>query len=95
MAIEVVQLVTSALGYAFDMFVTLLDKTGLTSFYFSMLAILLIVTFLLAGFLVPAAGSDMSVSAPRSSSWFRKSAHDRNPNTSQNRNNGNGKGAGG
>lgn len=95
MAIEAVQVVTLALGYVFDMFVTLLDKTGLTSFYFSMLAILLIITFLLAGFLVPAAGSDMSVSAPRSNSWFRKSKHDRNSNVGQNRNDGNGKGFGG
>lgn len=58
MGLQAVQLITTGVNYAFDLFTTMLDRTGLTSFYFAMLAILLIVSFLLGGFLVPVSGSD-------------------------------------
>lgn len=59
MAVEAVSVVARALAYSFEVFTTLLDKTGLTPFYLSMVGILLVVTYLLTPFLV-SAGSDKS-----------------------------------
>lgn len=61
MAIQAVQFVSRALSYSFEVFTTLLDKTGLTPFYLSMVAILLVVAYLLSPFLVPS-GSDQALS---------------------------------
>lgn len=58
MGLQAVQVVTSAVNYGLELFTSMLEYTGLSSFYFSMLAILLIVSFLLGGFLVPVPGSD-------------------------------------
>lgn len=57
MGLQAVQLISRALSYSFEVFTTLLDKTGLTPFYLSMVGILLVVTYLLTPFLV-SSGSD-------------------------------------
>lgn len=61
MGVQAVQLVSRALNYSFELFTTFLDKTGLTPFYLSMVAIMLVVAYLLSPFLVPA-GSDRALS---------------------------------
>lgn len=78
MALQAVQLITTGVNYAFELFTTMLDRTGLTNFYFAMLAILLIISFLLGGFLVPVVGSDMVDLQNRKKSgvWSRKSKYD-------------------
>lgn len=57
MNLEAVQFATRIYKYVIDLFVQLMDATGLMPFYLSMLAILLAVTYLLSPFLM-SAGSD-------------------------------------
>lgn len=83
MGIDAVHIITSAASYALELFTTMLEATGLTDFYFAMLAILLIVTFLLGGFLVsiPGSGSDLaSISGLKGPG--RKSKYDTRPGRS-------------
>lgn len=54
MAVEAVSVVARALAYSFEVFTTLLDKTGLTPFYLAMAGIALVVAYLLSPFLVSA-----------------------------------------
>lgn len=68
MGLQVVQLISRVFGYSFELFTTLLDKTGLMPFYLSMLSILIVVTYLLTPFLVPL-GSDKAK---------RSNSHDNN-----------------
>lgn len=57
MAQDVVHIVNQCFQYSFDIFITMLERTGLANYYLANLAILLIVTYLLGNFLVPV-GSD-------------------------------------
>lgn len=68
MAIDAVHVITSAVSYALELFTTMLEATGLSDFYFAMLAILLVVTFLLGGFLVSVPGSDTAKKSRNSNS---------------------------
>lgn len=68
MGIDAVHIIISAANYALELFTTMLEAAGLSDFYFAMLAILLIVTFLLGGFLVPLPGSDTAKKSRNSNS---------------------------
>lgn len=57
MGVQAVQMVSRIFQYAFELFTTILDATGLMSFYLSMLAILFVVVYLLSPFVVTV-GSD-------------------------------------
>lgn len=53
MAFDAVGFVTRAFSSALDVFVTLMEKTGLTPFYLSMLTVLAVIVYLLGPFLSP------------------------------------------
>lgn len=58
MAVDVVRFVSNAFTSAFDVFLSILDATGLTPFYMAMIAILAVVVYLLTPILVPFGSSD-------------------------------------
>lgn len=68
MAVDAVNIITSAVKYGFSLFEQMLEATGLTGFYLSMFGLLLIVSFLLGGFMVSVIGkgqSDLASSPPQ------------------------------
>lgn len=87
MAQDAVHIVNQSIQYAFEIFTTMLEKTGLTNYYLAMLAILLIVTYLLGNFLVPV-GSDSVTSQSTKKSGNRNTReksryNDRNSNSAK------------
>ena len=67
MALDAVGFVTRAFSTALDVFVTLMEKTGLTPFYLSMLTVLALIVYLLGPLLSP-----MSSDTARQSKSTRK-----------------------
>lgn len=68
MAVDAVNIITSAVKYGFSLFEQMLEATGLTGFYLSMFGLLLIVSFLLGGFMVSIIGkgqSDLASTPPQ------------------------------
>lgn len=78
MGVKAVQLVSTALQYAFEMFTSILDATEMKAFYISMLFVAFVVAYLLSPFMVTV-GSD-SVSK-RSTDWSKKTGFEGSRNT--------------
>lgn len=74
MAVDAVNVITSAVKYGLSLFEQMLEATGLTGFYLSMLGILLIVSFLLGGFMVSVIGKGQSDTASSSSQRTHRSS---------------------
>lgn len=68
MAEQAVNFVARSYNAVIDLFLTMLDVTGLSGFYISMLGLLFIVSYLLSGFLVPVSSDTIVVPKGRSDS---------------------------
>lgn len=68
MARDAVSIIVTPVKYALSLFEQMLEATGLTNFYLSMVGILLAVSFLLGGLMVSVVGkgqSDLASSRPQ------------------------------
>lgn len=79
MGASAMNIVTTSISFVLNMFVDLLDATGLTPAYLSMFALLVVVSFLVSPILGAVGSSDMSVrntyKSYRSSNRSRKQSH--------------------